>query len=142
VPDNIKLEIVTSTGIAVETTIKELYIPAYYGEAGILENHVPYISLLNFGELSFTDENNQKHYFFVQDGFMEGAKNKIVIVSDSVEKGEKMDKTETEARYAEANKKIESSLKGEITPEELEEALIEKKKLQIKIDILKKMTKK
>jgi F-type H+-transporting ATPase subunit epsilon len=141
VADNISLEIITSTGVAVKTSIKELYIPAYYGEAGILENHLPYISLLNFGEVSYTDDNNQKHYFFVQDGFMESVKNKIVIVSDTVEKGENLDKADTEARYTEASKKIESSLRGEITPEELEEVLIEKKKLQVKIDILKKMAK-
>ena len=139
--DNISLEIITSIGVAVRTSIKELYIPAYYGEAGILENHLPYISLLNFGEVSYTDDNNQKHYFFVQDGFMESVKNKIVIVSDTVEKGEDLDKADTDARYAEAKKKIESSLRGEITPEELEEVLIEKKKLQVKIDILKKMAK-
>jgi F-type H+-transporting ATPase subunit epsilon len=141
VSERIELEIITSTGIAVKASIRELYIPAFYGEAGILENHLPYISLLNFGEVSYRDENERKHYFFVQDGFMESAKNKITIVSDSVEKGEEIDKAGTEARYAEVNKKIESSLTGEITPEELNKALIEKKKLQMKIEILKKIAK-
>jgi F-type H+-transporting ATPase subunit epsilon len=140
VADGIELEIITSIGVAVKAAIKELYIPAYYGEAGILENHLPYISLLNFGEVSYTDEKDRKHYFFVQDGFMETLKNKIMIVSDSVEKGEEIDKADTEARFAEANKKIESSLKGEISAEELDEVLIEKKKLQVKIDILNKIS--
>jgi F-type H+-transporting ATPase subunit epsilon len=141
VPESIELEIITSTGIAVKTSIRELYIPAFYGEAGILENHLPYISLLNFGEVSYRDENDRKHYFFVQDGFMESAKNKITIVSDSVEKGEDLDKADTETRYADVSKKIESSLTGDITPQELDEALIEKKKLQVKIGILKKLSK-
>ena len=46
-PKNMELEVVTSTADVFKAKIKELYIPAYLGKAGVLENHLPYISLLN-----------------------------------------------------------------------------------------------
>ncbi len=138
---HMELEIITSTETAVKTTIKEIYIPAYYGEAGILENHLPYISLLNYGEISYRDTQGIDHYIFIEEGFIENSGNKITIVSDSIERGEEMDGSEIEASYDELNKKIQSAPKGEISPEELEDALLQQKKLKIKVDILKKLEK-
>ena len=90
--NSISLELVTPTDAALKANIKELYIPAYMGEAGVLENHLPYISLLQPGEMFYTDTRGNKHYLYVRDGIMEVMDNKIVIISDSVERGDSMQK--------------------------------------------------
>ena len=64
-PENMELEIVSSTADVFKTEIKELYIPAHLGKAGILENHLPYLSLVNPGELYYKDQNGKHHYLYI-----------------------------------------------------------------------------
>jgi len=147
--DNIHLEIVTAAAASLKVSIKQLYIPAYLGEAGVLENHKPYISLLKPGEVFYTDVHGKNNYLYIHDGFMEANDNKIVIVSDSVEKGEDLDKEEIEAKLVELDKKIKAltKLKEGMTeeemkkmPEDLAQALEEQKEFKTKQKILQKMT--
>ncbi len=136
--DPILLEVITATDTAVKEEIQELYIPAYYGEAGILANHLPFISILKFGEISYRDIENKNHYLYIENGFMEVRDNRIVIISDLSIRGEDINREETISALDEINKKIRSASDGEITVAELEEAIIEQKKLAAKAEIIKK----
>jgi ATP synthase F1 epsilon subunit len=133
-----ELEIITSTQVAVKTSIKEIYIPAFYGEAGILEHHLPYIALLESGEVAYKDLQGVIHYLFIENGFVKNENDKILIVSDRVQKEEDMDHSEIESEYVAVTGKIQSASRGEITAEELAEALEKQRILKIKVDILKK----
>ncbi len=135
----IHLQVVTSTDKGLLASITELYIPAYFGEAGVLENHKPYISLLKSGEISYKDIKGKKFYLFIREGFLEVLDNKVSILSDSVEKGESLNKQEIEEKLTELDKRIKSSLTGEISPEELEEALEEQKEFKAKRTIIQKI---
>ncbi len=136
--EHISLEVITSTETAVKEEILELYIPAYYGIAGILENHLPYISILKFGEISYKDVEGKDHYLYVENGFMEARDNKIVVISDLTIKGEDLDTGEIESALREVGQKIKSASEGGITPEELDVAIIEQEKLKAKSKIVKK----
>jgi ATP synthase F1 epsilon subunit len=137
--DFIELEVVSSNRVILEKTeIKELYIPAFRGEAGILENHLPYISLLSMGEVSYLDPRDRRHYLYIEDGFVESADNRIAIVSDTVVPGEELDAEAIPAKLTAIRARIKSSLKGEISAEELAVALEEEKRLNIKAGIIKK----
>lgn len=140
-PENMELEIVSSTADVFKTEIKELYIPAHLGKAGILENHLPYLSLIDTGELSYKDKNGEYHYLYITDGFLEVLDNKIVVISDSIEKGEDFDKDDIETKLQEIEKiiKASSSLEAGITPEDLEKALQSQKEYKTKLDILNKI---
>lgn len=133
------LQVVTTTTKALEATVKEIYIPAFFGEAGILEDHKPYISLLKSGEINFVDIHDKKHYLYIHEGFIEVLKNNISIVSDSVETGESLDRVEIDTKLAELDRKIKSAAKGEISPDELNKALEEQHEYRIKQEILQKM---
>lgn len=148
--DTMQLEIVTATQPPIKTGIKQLYIPAYLGEAGILENHKPYISLLKPGEISYVDIRDKNFYLYIREGFLEVNDNKIVIVSDSVEKGETLaaDKEEIEKKLLELDRKVKSYLRiaegatpEEIKniPKELEKTLEEQKEFKIKQKIIQKI---
>ena len=138
--DPILLEVITATEIAVKEEILELYIPAYYGEAGILSNHLPFISILIFGEISYRDTEGKNHFLYIENGFMEVRDNKIIIISDLCVKGKDLDKDETESALEEIKKKIKSATEGSVTSEELEILLIDQKKLIAKSKILKRST--
>ena len=133
------LEIVTSTDTTLTVKIKDLYIPAYYGKAGILTNHLPYISLLKFGELAYKDIEDQIHYLVVREGFIEVLKEKIVIITESFERGEELVESKLSDELSEIKARIKTSTTGEITAEELKHALVEHEKIKVKYNIVKKI---
>lgn len=137
--DTINLQVVTYTDPGLKAGIRELYIPAYFGEAGILEDHKPYISLLKAGEVVYTDVMGKLFHLYIREGFIEVLNNKVSIICDSMEKGEDLNKADIEAKLKELDTRIKSSLKGEITPEELDAALIEQREFEIKQKIIKKI---
>jgi len=136
-----ELEVVSASGQTLRCKIKNLYIPAFLGKAGILEHHLPYISILNYGEVSYMDLNDQSHYLYIEGGVIEVNDNEIVIITDLIEKGEDIVKAEVEAKLKELSQQIESSKKGAISPEELDQALIQELKFKIKSEITKKLAK-
>ena len=137
---NIELEFVSSTAAALKAAIKELYIPAYFGRAGVLENHLPYISLIKPGEIYYKDLDDKEHYFYVKDGFLEVLENKIVLVSDSIERGADLDKSEIEAKLREIEELITASksVAAGITVEQLDKALQEQREDMTKLEIVEK----
>jgi F-type H+-transporting ATPase subunit epsilon len=146
--DTIHLEIVTAAEPAVKASIKQLYIPAYLGKAGVLENHKPYISLLQPGEIFYTDISDRNHYFYIRDGFMEVNDNKVIIITDAVERGEELDKDEVAAKLSQLEKLIDVSTKlvegmteeeMKQMPLELAKALEEQKEFDTKMKILQKL---
>jgi len=137
----ISLEVITATETAVRENIIELYIPAYYGEAGILENHLPYISILKFGEVSYRDTGGKTHYLYIENGFLEVRDNRIVIISDLTVRSDDLDPVAVRDALEEINRKIKSAASGAITAGELQIELIEQKKLEAKSQIIKKIGK-
>jgi len=148
--DTLHLEIVTAAEPAIITEIKQLYLPAYLGKAGVLEDHKPYITLIKPGEISYTDTQDKNHYLYIREGFMEVNENKIVIISDAVERGETLDKEEIETKLAELDKIIKASLKlvegmteeeMKKMPDDLARALEGQTEFQAKLKIIQKIEK-
>jgi F-type H+-transporting ATPase subunit epsilon len=146
--DTIQLEIITSTVAPIKAAIKEIYIPAYKGEAGILEDHKPYISLLQPGEVNFTDIHGKKTYLYIRDGFVEVNDNTIVLISDSVEKGEDFNMEEIDAKLVELDNRIKALQDKDMSPEDLiaapdkfAEALKEQTEFRTKRAIIQKLEK-
>jgi len=139
--ESIQLNIISAGVEFTNVEIKELYIPAYYGQAGILENHLPFIAMLDFGEVAYRDIHDKKHYLFVDGGFLENRNNKIFLIADELELGEDLDKNGINERLSEVARAIKSSLKGDISPDELEKKIKEQKALRSKLDIIDKVNK-
>jgi F-type H+-transporting ATPase subunit epsilon len=148
--DTIHLEIVTAAEPAIKASIKQLYLPAYLGKAGVLEDHKPYITLIKPGEISYIDIQDKNHYLYIREGFMEVNENKIVIISDAVERGETFNKEEIETKLAELGNTIKASIKLEEgmteeqikkMPDELAQAIEEQTEFQTKLKIIQKIEK-
>jgi len=136
--DLLELEILTANTVVVREKIIDLYIPAFYGEAGILAHHLPYISVLKAGEVSFLDAASRRHYFYLENGFLEVRDNRIVIMADHLEKAAEMSEADLQNRIKETEARIKSSFTGALTPEELALELDRQKTLQIKWTLFKK----
>ncbi len=135
------LEIVTPEAVVLRDRAVDFYIPAFYGEAGILSHHLPYISVLKTGEISYLDLAGRRHYFFITNGFLEVRDNRIVVIADRFERGEELKPEELQAQLAETEALIQSSFAGKITPEQLEKELERQLQLRLKLAITDKIRK-
>lgn len=142
----IQLEIVSSTEAPFKASITQLYIPAYLGETGILGDHKPYVSLLQPGEVFYTDIHGKDFYLYIHDGFVEVNDNSVVLISDSVERGENLKREEIEAKLSDLEKQIQALSGKDMSDEEMKDApdkinkaIEERKEYNTKLGIVNKL---
>jgi F-type H+-transporting ATPase subunit epsilon len=81
------------------------------GEIGVLVDHAPVVSTVDFGEVRIT-EGEEKHIYATSDGFFKVSENLVqILVEEAVPTGE-IDVDEAENRVEEAEREI-SELAGE-----------------------------
>ncbi len=132
----IELEIVTSTGTGEKAEVSEVYFPSFgKGETGVLFNHLPYVSMIEPGEMSYLDKSGKRHFFFIQDGFIESIDNRIVVISDSLIKSDKIDKEVVEEELAEINKSISEAAEGKYSADELAVFIKKQRITELKLEI-------
>ena len=71
--------------------VKEVVVPAYEGEMGILKDHISIISFLKPGIMKvFTSNGEEK--FYIEDGILEFKDNSLSILTSSVIKYDQLDR--------------------------------------------------
>jgi F-type H+-transporting ATPase subunit epsilon len=108
--NKIKLEIVTPYGIVLSEDVDEITATGIEGEFGVLPGHVPFITSLNIGILTYK-KGSYTGYIFANSGYAEVSPNKVIVLADSAEKAEDIDveraiaaKKRAEERLKEAEK--------------------------------------
>lgn len=128
----IKFKVVTPERTVFHDEIDQVTLPTTDGEVTVLPNHMPYITVLGFGEIVFKKD-GQESSLAVSGGFVEFNKNKMVVLADMAERAEEIDLQMAE----EAKKRAEEAMKQKITMDESEYALvaaaIEKESARIKV---------
>jgi F-type H+-transporting ATPase subunit epsilon len=137
--ETIELEIITSREVALRAEIRDLYIPAFLGEAGVLSRHLPYLTLLHAGEISYLDASGARHFLYSGEGFLEVRDNRVALIIDDFVRGEDMREEDLQKRLQETEARIQSSFKGAITPDELQVELGRQRQLQLQIAICRKI---
>jgi F-type H+-transporting ATPase subunit epsilon len=89
--ENFNLEIISPDQILINTKVKEVIIPAYEGLMTILKDHISLITFLRPGFIEAEIENKFEK-FYVEEGTVEFFNNKLLILSSSATKTEKLSK--------------------------------------------------
>ena len=103
-----KLEIVSpEKSFFSNEKVKEVVVPAFEGEMGILKDHISIISFLKPGIIKVVSKDGEES-FYVDDGIMEFKNNLLSILSSSIFNTKKIDKNfvETSIKNAENNLSI------------------------------------
>ncbi len=106
--NKLKLEIVTPHGLVYSDEVDEVIAPGSEGEFGVLPQHIPFLTTLKIGMLTYKKGNETGH-FFVNWGYAEVGPEKVLILADSAEKSEDIDIE----RAIAAKKRAEERLKKE-----------------------------
>ena len=101
----IRCEIVSQDRMVFEGDVDIVVIPGSDGEMGILPNHAPLLSTLDFGVLTIRAENREEH-FTVAGGVVEVQPKLITVLADAAENVREIDV----ARAAAAKERAEEFL--------------------------------
>jgi len=100
------LEIVTPHGQILSEEVDEVSAAGSEGDFGVLAGHVPFMTTLKIGILSYK-KGNETTYVFVNSGYAEVTADKVIVLADSAEKSAEIDVERAKA----AMKRAEDRLK-------------------------------
>jgi|TARA_B100002003_G_scaffold195370_1_gene185182 F-type H+-transporting ATPase subunit epsilon len=105
------LEIVSPEKLLFSQEVESVVAPAAEGMIGILTGHSPFLSSLRPGEIKVKSE-GWEHFFVTTGGFMEVLPEKTVLLVESSEKADKIDKSRAKEARDRAQKRLQGSEEG------------------------------
>jgi F-type H+-transporting ATPase subunit epsilon len=89
--NKLRLEIVTPYGKVLSEDVDEVTTTGSEGEFGVLPGHVNFITTLKICILTYRKENETK-YVFINSGYAEVTHNSVIILADSAELSDEIDR--------------------------------------------------
>ena len=104
---SLKLDIVSPEQLFFsKKNVYQVVIPAYEGEMGILQDHIPIISFLKPGILKVYNSENQIDNFFIEDGIIEFAENCLTVLTSDISDLKNLDKLKITQMISNAEKEL------------------------------------
>tara|TARA_B100001027_G_scaffold52894_1_gene35352 strand:- start:107 stop:496 length:390 start_codon:yes stop_codon:yes gene_type:complete len=101
------IEIISPDEQTLKTEAREVSLPAFEGEIGILKDHIPLITFLRPGLIKIFSKTDQ--IYFVEDGTVEFVNNNLLILTSTARPMSSIDKKSLEDLINVAEKKINDS---------------------------------
>lgn len=99
------LRVVSPEGNVLKEEAEFVVLPGGNGEIGILPNHAPLISSIGIGVIRYT-VNGKVHKIATSGGFVEVSDNKVTVLADTAEPGERVDLDRALAAKERAEKRL------------------------------------
>jgi F-type H+-transporting ATPase subunit epsilon len=105
VADRLTVEIATPTRQVVAETVDEIVIPGSQGYFGVLPGHAPFLTTLGIGELVYRIGRDE-HHLAVAGGFAEVRNDKVIVLADTAERPEEIDRARAERARDRAERRL------------------------------------
>ena len=105
--EKFSVEIITPDKSILKSDAREVTIPSFEGEMGILKDHIPLITFLRPGIISIKNQDEKK--FFAEEGTVEFSNNNLLILSSTVKDLKNFDKTSISGALKDAEKKLQET---------------------------------
>ena len=129
--DVFKVEIVNpEKSFLSKEEVREVVVPAFEGDMGILKDHISIISFLKPGLVRVIDATSAEETYYVEDGIIEFKNNCLSILTSNIFDIKKIDKNKVRDILAKAEKDVENK---DISDQE-------KYLVDHKIEVLKSLT--
>ena len=125
-------EIVTAERTVFSGEVNYVSLPGLEGVMGILPNHSPLLTVLNYGEV-YVRQDGETQYFAVGGGFAEVQPDKVIVLADSAERADEIDLKKAESARAEAHRVMEEGVPED--PEKYRQIEMSLRAAQIQIDV-------
>lgn len=131
----LELEIVTQERKVYSETVDSVNLPGIMGRMGILPNHAPLLTVLDFGEVVI-HRNGAEEYYAIGGGIAEINPNKVIILADSADHAEEIDEQKAEEARQAAQKAMEEGVPEDPAAYRMLESQLRRE--QLRIDISRK----
>lgn len=123
--EKLTLEVVSPYGNVLTEEVDEVIAAGSEGEFGVLPNHVPFITTLNIGMLTYK-KGGREGYVFVNSGYAEVSPEKVLVLADSAERSEdiNVERAKEAMQRAEERLKKQENIDFKRAETALERALI------------------
>jgi F-type H+-transporting ATPase subunit epsilon len=113
--DRLQLEIVTPSRLVVEAVVDEVRLPGALGEIGVLPGHIPLLTSLATGPLTYFDGPSVTKYA-IQGGFAEVLPDRVTVLATVAKAPDDVDVAAAKATLGDTEAKLKDA-----TAEELDE---------------------
>ena len=103
--DRLTLEVATPTRLVVAETVDEIVAPGSQGYFGVLPGHAAFLTTLGVGELMYRIGRDE-HYLAMAGGFAEVRNDKVIILADSAERPDEIDRPRAEGARDRAERRL------------------------------------
>ena len=102
-----KIEIVSPEKIFVsKENVKEVVLPAYEGEMGILKDHISIISFLKPGIIKVYNPDNKEDNFYIEDGIVEFKDNYLTVLTSNISDTKNLKKSKIDQMINDSEKEL------------------------------------
>jgi len=122
----IKLEIVTPEKTVVSEEVNEVVLPGIEGEFGVLYGHIPFLTALKIGVLTYKQGEKEEH-LAVSWGYAEVTEDSVKVLAETAERATEIDLNRAKLAKEEAEKMLtagKEDLEHEEAKVRLEKAVI------------------
>ena len=105
--EKFSVEIITPDKSILKSDAREVTIPSFEGEMGVLKDHIPLITFLRPGIISIKNQDEKK--FFAEEGTVEFSNNNLLILSSTVKDLKNFDKDSISDALKDAEKKLQET---------------------------------
>ena len=102
--DKFSIEIISPEKTILKSETREVTIPSFEGQMGILKDHIPLITFLRPGIILIKDQEEKKYY--VEEGIVEFSNNKLLILTSSAHDLKNFEKRIIDRLINDAEKKL------------------------------------
>jgi F-type H+-transporting ATPase subunit epsilon len=113
VAERLTLELATPTRMVVAETADEVVVPGSEGYFGVLPGHAPLLATLGIGELTYRVGREERHVA-VAGGFAEVRNDKVIVLADTAERPEEIDRTRAERAKERAERRLAGRVEEEV----------------------------
>lgn len=90
------LQIVSPERVTYEGDVESFWAPGAEGNFQVLSGHIPFVTYLRVGEISFRDQNGHRRYLATSGGFVEVLRTGVTVLAETVEFAEDIDSSRAE----------------------------------------------
>ena len=105
------LEVVTPERLVVSDEVTELVAPGAEGYFGVLPGHIPFITTLRIGELTYWRGKDERH-LAVTWGYVEVLGEKVIVLAETAERAEEIDAERARKARARAEGRLKEWVEG------------------------------
>jgi F-type H+-transporting ATPase subunit epsilon len=99
------LELATPIRLVVSAEVDEVVVPGIEGYFGVLPGHAAFLTTLGTGELSYRQGRDER-YLAVNGGFAEVRNDKVIVLADTAERPEEIDRERAERARQRAEQRL------------------------------------